>query len=129
MEWGPEAEDCIVNGNYTFRCPRLPLQRQTAVTYPATYYKSLAMVLPMQAKHIENELCQEAASPSDPHFDSIIERAREDFMYRSVYRQIPNTFTDRFRNTVEYLIEVGRMPADAGETAIRAAESATPKAV
>jgi hypothetical protein len=116
MDWGPEEEDCIVNGTYTLRCPRLPLKRQTAATLPAAYYKSLAMVLPLQSKHIENELC--AAAATGQAFDGIISRAFDDFMYRSVYRQVAATFPERFKHTVEYLVEVGRMEAEAGARAI-----------
>jgi len=121
MDWGPEEDDCIVNGSYTIRYPRLPLKRQMAVSYPPAYYKSLAMVLPLQAKHIENELC--AAATFGYQFEGIIERAREDFLYRSVYRQNPSTFRDRFQHTIEYLVEVGRMTKEAGAMALRAAEA------
>ncbi len=118
-------DDCVVKGSYNMWFPRLPLQRQTAQTLPRVYYNSLAMIIPLQYVHIENELCKSVLESNDALW-SVIERIYDDYCHRStfIYASHPRAalFYGRFSCTVQYLVQIGRITVESAQIVLHCVE-------
>lgn len=114
------SNSCIVNGCYNLSCPRLPLKRQKAQTFPRIYYNSLAMVLPLQYIHIEKELCRFATIGNNELINAI-ERIYDDYCYRNIFNTLSkaSSFLEKFECTVQYLIQMGRLSMEDANKALQ----------